>query len=175
MGHPLDPTLEPFMLGQTLQRLIDQNLTTAREIGQVAGVSASTVYRWIAGQSQPTFDAIRLILRDIPDPRVGEAILATFTAGTPWHAQHLDLDLDVNDDGQIDGEDALDSSIETVRTATTSLTHIRKACRNQSLSADQAVTLISLLNRVAAHCAVTQGVISEMAEQRRRRKLKMAR
>ena len=161
------------MLSIMLQRLIDQNLTTAAEIGQVTDVSTSTVYRWTAGQSQPSFDAVRLILKGIPDLRVGEAILAVLTAGTPWHAQHLQLDLDVNDDGHIDGEDALDSSIETVRTATSCMTHIRKACRADSLSVEQAANLLALLNRVAAHCAVTQGVLSEMAEVRKKRKLKI--
>ena len=112
------------MLQKTLQRIIDQKLTSAREIGELSGVSTSTVYRWIAGQSQPDFDSIRMLVRHLPDKRAQEEILSSFLNGTEWNASRLDLELDFNNDGKIDGEDALEATIESVQAAAKSLGRI---------------------------------------------------
>ncbi|MEO1236507.1 MAG: helix-turn-helix transcriptional regulator [Planctomycetota bacterium] len=161
------------MLGTTLQRVIDQKLTSARELGELAGVSTSTVYRWIAGQSQPDFDSIRLLVRHLPDNRAQEEILQAFTSGTDWHCTRLDLELDVNDDGKIDADDALDATIECVRGASESLAAIR-ARSHAPMTSDETLETVSLLNHVIKHCAITQRVLVDMAEQRRKRKLKLA-
>ena len=90
------------MLAKTLHRIIDKKFTTAKEVSELAGVSQSTVYRWIAGQSQPDFDSVRLLVRLLPDMRAQKALLTAFTAGTDWHATHMNLELDVNHDGKVD-------------------------------------------------------------------------
>ena len=72
------------LLAPTLQKLIDANATTAKDLGEMAGVSSSTIYRWINGESEPDFDSIRLILHHLPDPNAQLAILTAFIAGTPW-------------------------------------------------------------------------------------------
>lgn len=160
------------MLQKTLQRLIDQKLTNAREIGELAGVSTSTVYRWIAGQSQPDFDSIRLLVRHLPEKRAQEEIIQAFTNGTEWHFSRMDLELDVNDDGQIDAEDALDATIECVKGAGESLVCIRNSSHSP-LNAEETLAVVSTLNHVMRNCAITQRVLVELAEQRRKRKLKL--
>lgn len=162
------------MLARTLQKLIDANLTSAREIGDLAGVSPSTVYRWISRQSQPDFDAIRLLVRHLPERAAQEAIIATFTAGTDWQFTHESLELDVNDDGVINAEDALDASVEAVRSAGESLKSVRQASRRQELSAEDTLELISLLNHVVRQCNITQRILVDLSEQKRRRKLRLA-
>jgi hypothetical protein len=161
------------MLSQTLQRIIDQHLTNAKELGDLAGVSTSTVYRWIAGQSQPDFDSIRLLVRHLPNRTAQEAILQAFTAGTDWHCTHQEYELDVNSDGCVDENDALDASIETVKRCGDSLASIRGAYR-QPLSAEDTLEVLGLLNCVIQQATVTQRVLVEMREQRSRRKLKLA-
>ncbi len=162
------------MLARTLQQLIDANLTSAREIGDLAGVSPSTVYRWISRQSQPDFDAIRLLVRHLPERAAQEAIISAFCAGTDWQFTHESLELDVNDDGVIDAEDALDASVEAVRSASESLTAVRKAGRRHDLTAEDTLELISLLNHVVRQCNITQRILVDLSEQRRRRKLRLA-
>ncbi len=152
------------MLARTLQRLVDEKLTTAREIADLAGVSASTVYRWIAGQSQPDFDSIRLLVRHLPEPRAQRAILSTFSAGTPWRYQYIDHELDVNDDGQIDVNDALDSSIRAVQSAGEMLAKVRDASQDRRLSAEQVGVVIKALNEVVQECSVTQQVMVRVWE-----------
>ncbi|MEM9914584.1 MAG: helix-turn-helix transcriptional regulator [Planctomycetota bacterium] len=161
------------MLGKTLQRVIDQKLTSAKELGELAGVSTSTVYRWIAGQSQPDFDSIRLLVRHLPDNRAQEEILQAFTSGTDWLCTRMDLELDVNDDGQIDADDALDATIECVKGASESLAAIR-ARMHEPMTADETLQTVALLNHVMKHCAITQRVLVDMNEQRQKRKLKLA-
>jgi hypothetical protein len=161
------------MLGQTLQRVLDQKLTTARELGELAGVSTSTVYRWIAGQSQPDFNSVRLLVRHLPDRQAQEELLQTFTSGTDWQVSCLELELDINDDGRVDAEDALDATICAVRGAGDLLAKVRSKMHDP-MTADETLEVVSLLNSVMRHCAVTQRVMLEMAEQRRQRKLKLA-
>lgn len=162
------------MLAKTLSELIDKKLTTAREIGELAGVSTSTVYRWIARQSQPDFDSIRLLLRHLPSRAGQEALLGVFMAGTPWSATHQQIDLDVNRDGQVDADDALDASIEAVKSAGRSLAQVRAASRTQALDPEQTLDLIAQLNHVVRQCTITQRVLIDMSERRRKRKLKLA-
>ena len=161
------------MLSKTLQMLLDDNLTTAKEIGELSGVSTSTVYRWISGQSQPDHDSIRLLVRHLPNLKAQEAILSSFAAGTGWQFEHLDLELDVNDDGKVDANDALDSAIEMMRNGAETLSQIRASNKDKSMSADETLQLIALLNNVARNCTITQRVLVDIAENKRRRKLKL--
>lgn len=163
------------MLAKTLQRIIDEKWSTAREIGELAGVSTSTVYRWIAGESQPDFNAVRLLLRHLPHPRAQEAILGVFATGTSWQFLHSELELDVNSDGRIDAEDAMDASCTAVKAAAESLQGVRAACRGKTPSAEETLDMIALLNQVIRQCTIAQRVLVDMAEQRKRKQLKIAR
>lgn len=161
------------MLKTTLQMLIENEITSAREVAELAGVSTSTVYRWISGQSQPDFDSIRLLVRHLPHRKAQQALLDVLVTGTCWQLSHAELELDVNHDGRIDADDALDASVEAVRCAAESLTTVRDASRGQHLDAEQTLRLISLLNDVVRQCTITQRVLVEMSEARRKRKLKL--
>ena len=161
------------MLAKTLKRIIDKQFTSAKEISELTGVSQSTVYRWIAGQSQPDFDSVRLLVRLLPDARAQKALLTTFTAGTDWHITHMNLELDVNSDGRVDAEDALDASCNALKTSSDTLVSIREASKGKILSSDETLELISLLNHTVRHCTITQRILVDMAEQRKKRKLKL--
>ena len=162
------------MLRQTLESIIQQKFATAREMADLAGVSTSTVYRWISGQSQPDFDSIRLLFRHLPDERAQEALASAFAAGTGWHVKALgaDIDPDYNCDGRVDPFDALDSSIDAVRTAAESLDEVRTACRDGVIRKDEAIHLIQLFSQTVRQCTITQQILLRLSE--KRHKLKMA-
>lgn len=162
------------MLAKTLKRIIDNNFSSAKEISELTGVSQSTVYRWIAGQSQPDFDSVRLLVRLLPDARAQKAILTAFTAGSDWHITHMNLELDVNMDGKVDADDALDASCHALKTSSETLVSIREASKGKALNSDETLELISLLNHTVRHCTITQRILVDMAEQRKKRKLKLA-
>jgi len=163
------------MLTKTLNRMIQKNQTTAREIAELAGVSTSTVYRWIAGQSQPDFDSIRLLVRHLPNKKAQASLLNAFTMGTGWQFACPDLELDVNDDGKIDAADALDASIGAVHSSAESLRKLRHAFRDGMANSEQILELIHLLQNTAGHCTITQQVLVHLSEKNKRRKLKLAR
>jgi TFIIF-interacting CTD phosphatase-like protein len=51
---------------------------------------------------------------------------------------------------------------------------IREASKGKVLSSDETLELISLLNHTVRHCSITQRILVDMAEQRKKRKLKLA-
>ena len=164
------------MIDKTLQHLIEQKLTSAREISELAGVSTSTVYRWIAGESQPDFNSIRLLLRHMRLPQAQEGLLSAFAAGTDWQFVHNDHDLDVNDDGNVDADDALDASIASMKAAAQSLEKVRTASRDGALTSEQTLRLLSSLNHAVSHATLTQRILVELSDkQEQRKKLRLAR
>lgn len=163
------------MLGQTLERLIEEGLTSAREIGELTGVAPSTVYRWVRGDSEPSFNSVRLLVRHLPHRGAQSEILAAFTAATAWRVYHLEVDMDVNHDGRISAEDALDATIEMMRSASDVLTGVREACRDKVITQEEAERLVAVLNSVIQSCAQTQNVLTHLSEQRTTRRIRMAR
>ncbi len=163
------------MFDKTLQRIIEQKWTSARELGELAGVSTSTVYRWISGETQPDFNSVRLLLRHLTHPRAQEELLTCFTSGTQWHFTRAELELDFNQDGRIDAEDAMDASCAAVKAAADSMDQVRSACRGKTPSAEETLEMIALLNRVIRKCTVAQRVLVDMAERRKNKQLKLAR
>jgi hypothetical protein len=158
------------MIAQVLQNLIDQKLTTAREIGDLAGVSSSTVYRWLERETQPDFNSIRLLLRHLPHRGAQEAVLTAFLAGTGWTGQYVDADLDFNHDGKVDCEDALDAAIESVEAASEALAEVRQCTRERAISPAEATKLAALLTEVVRDCTTTQRIMVRICEDRRRHK-----
>ena len=158
------------MLASTLQGLIDQQLTSVTEVAELAGVSNSTVYRWIARRSQPDFDAVRRVIRGLPHPDAQQALLSVLTRGTPWRLRSTELSLDVNHDGKIDAEDALDAAIRVVHAAGRSLVHVRSASAAGTVKKQELVDLVGELNEVVTHSTLVQEVLIRMVDQQSRRK-----
>ena len=153
------------MLRETLTQLIDENLTSAREIGELTGVAPSTVYRWLRGDSQPEFDSIRLLVRHLKEPRAVEALLTAFIAGAPWRFQRTETQLDINRDGIVDAADALDAAITAVRSAAQSLDAVRESARSKGgIDRSEAVELLGHLNEVIRNCTLTQQILTHITE-----------
>ncbi len=163
------------MLASTLQQLIDRRHTTVDEIASLAGVSNSTVYRWIGRKSQPDFDAVRRIIRGLPNRRAQEALLAVVTTGTGWRVRAAELSLDINRDGKVDADDALDAAIRVVHDAGRSLMHVRSTCAAGTVRKDDLVDLIALLNHVVEHSTMVQEILIRMVEQKQRQRARPAR
>lgn len=161
----------PSTLATTLQRLIDEGHTSAKEIGELTGVAPSTVYRWISGDSEPPFNSIRMLVRHLPNPAAQREILATFVAGTPWYVFESNAELDVNRDGTIDTADALDSSVDAVHAAGETLIQVREACRDGKITEIEYGTLINRINEVIRQCCTTEGVITQLKEATQKRRV----
>jgi AcrR family transcriptional regulator len=162
------------MLATTLQKLVEEGKTTVPELAELAGVSPSTVYRWLGRRSQPDFDSIRLLVRHLPDPMTQQSILALLTTGTSWRLTRHDVDLDINHDGRIDAEDALDAAIQTVYDAGEALTNVRQASSDGTISREEAFTLVRVLDEVIGHSVLVQNIMTSLVRDGRRRKLRLS-
>ncbi len=158
------------MLARTLQRLVREGLTNAREIGELAGVSTSTAYRWIAGDSEPDFNSIRLLIRHLKNADATEALLAIVTTGTSYRFRRCELDADVNQDGKINADDALDAAINTVHAAGETLTNVRESLADNDIDHDEAVKLMAILNDVVLQSALVEEVLMHMLDNHKPRR-----
>lgn len=156
------------MISAALTNIIEQKLTTVGEISELAGVSPSTVYRWINGQTQPPYDAIRLLIRHMPDARAQRILLLYTIRGTPWQLRGPHETLDVNGDGQIDSNDALDSMIRIVRQASMSLSQIRDALREKPLTSQELMEAVETLEDVAIESCLAQQILARIQESHQR-------
>jgi len=160
------------MLADTLRRIIDQKLTTAREVGELTGAAPSTVYRWMSGQSEPTYTSVRLLIRMLPNPKAQQELLSSLTAGTQWVTYSFDSDPDVNGDGRIDANDAMDASCKMVLRAAESLKEVRETCRDGELTQQECSDAISRLDEVIRASSLAQQILIEVSESHAR-KLKL--
>lgn len=155
------------MLSVTLRRLIDQKLTTAREIGELTGTAPSTVYRWIRGEAQPSFDTIRLLMRHLRNREAQAALLAAFTASTPWRFYTADAELSITPEGAVDVRDALESALESLRSAGQSMTAILDATRDRAINEGEAEQLVQHANRVIRSGTILGRTVQNLTDQRR--------
>jgi len=161
------------MIDKTLQRIVDQGLVSVPEISEVTGVALSTVYRWMAGKSEPSFHAMALLLRQLRNQDAQSQLVNAFLAGTRWQGYDTGGELDINADGTIDMLDALDSSIDSVNTASQTLQDVRNLSRDGKASPDDTAKLIDMLRHLVHQCTVTQQVLVKVSSVPGRKKAKV--
>ncbi|MEX2672112.1 MAG: helix-turn-helix transcriptional regulator [Phycisphaeraceae bacterium] len=152
------------MISAALRNLIDQQLTSVGEIGELAGVAPSTVYRWVNGQTQPPYDSIRLLIRHLPNARAQRVLLLHTIRGTAWQVRGPHASLDVNADGKIDAEDALDTMIRIVSAASQSLEQTRESLRQTPLSQNELMEAVETLEDVAIESCLAQQILAKIHE-----------
>ena len=157
------------MLSITLRRLIDQKMTTAREIGELTGTAPSTVYRWIRDEAQPSFDTIRLLMRHLRNREAQAALIAAFTASTPWksYVQEGDDSAVVPVDDVADASEAMEAAIDAMREATQALASVRQASRDRALNDTELDQTVQQTNSVIRTCVATQRELNKVAGHRR--------
>jgi len=158
------------MLARTLEAMIEQKWTTAREIGELTGVAPSTVYRWISGESEPDFNSIRILLRHLPDLRAQQAIVSLFLGGTLWTATRAAAgpELDADRDGTISSDDALDAAIQAVRDSGAALDHVHDSLQDGRLTPEESVSATASVDEVIRQCQRLKAVLSVLTEDRKR-------
>ncbi len=157
------------MLAKTLQQLIDRETTSAKEISELTGVATSTVYRWVSGESEPDFNAIRILLRHLKNKEAQRAILAVFTANTGFSFTHHEAVLDLNDDGKVDHRDAMTAAIEAVHSAGVSVSRLREILVDRTVSQANNVEMHELINSVEHYCVNLRCILSHLSEDKRHR------
>jgi predicted transcriptional regulator len=155
------------MLSITLRRLIDQKMTTAREIGELTGTAPSTVYRWIRDEAQPSFDTIRLLMRHLRNREAQAALIAAFTASTPWKSYVQESVDPAPADDAADASEAMEAAIDAMREATQALAAVRQATRDRALNDTELDQTVQQTNSVIRTCVATQRELNKVAGHRR--------
>lgn len=155
MGDTNDKELT--VLAETLHRLDDDGAIDIHAAKAYTGISRSTINRWINGDREPGFRHIKQFFLS-QSPRVQLAILNVFSAGTNWTHTDLPTDLDINGDGQVDTDDALDALIISLDVVSDSLKQIRKS-RNSKFTDVLTADLCERIDRLVTHAVAGKSVI----------------
>lgn len=150
------------MLAATLNRLIDDKLTTPKELAQVAGVALSTVYRWLDRSGEPDFSQLIALMSKMSNLQAREGVLLALVADSDFHVMPRSGILDVNGDGVIDQHDALEAVCLAIGHTTNSLQAINQATHDRSLSNEELSQVQALLQEAMHQCATTQAVLVHM-------------
>lgn len=139
------------MLANLLKQLIDERLTSVREVESITGRTASTVYRWLAGQTRPDFEDVRLLIGGMRRPEARRRMLGLVTAELPVVMQWIprpavERSGEPRSDQQI-GEAVMDATVEAIRSVNQTLEDVRTIARGQRLNPARLFELVDQLDR----------------------------
>ena len=151
------------MFGHIIRHLLDNKLTSIKEIEEVTGRGSSTVYRWINDESDPHHTDMRLMVRHIRNPDAGRTILGLLTADLPVVINWVH-DETPPDDGPSDGRgghEILDRSLIALDCLTHALSEGNDALRRKELTKDSYVKLIALVDETIHHLTASKNMLNK--------------
>jgi len=167
----LDADLHPFrgqettMLADTLQHLNQEGELDVTDLSQATGLAPSSLYRWIAGQTEPTFTSVSLVFRHSRSPRVQQALLGLLTAGTGWVATLIPPDADIDGDGDVDADDMVRGTLAAMEMTAVSLKNEYEAAvrDRQAMAPAAAAALSDRLSTTIQSLAQVRCVVDHLA------------
>ena len=161
------------MFGPIIRHLLDNKLTTIKEIEEVTGRGSSTIYRWINNESDPHHTDMRLLIRHMSSPQARRSILSLLTADLPivinWIAEHPTPDVQ-SDDSVTDrgGHEVLDQSLIALDCLTHALSEGNDALRRQTLTKESYIKLVSLVDETIHHLTTSKNMLQKYAPKHER-------
>lgn len=132
------------MLSHTLNSLIDDGHVTVKVLSIVGECPESTVRDMLHRESDlPQYRRLARWCRHLPDV-CRQALIDSLTAGTASCQTHR-IDLDVNHDGRVDQDDAIDGAIQMNRHIAGILEQVRKASRDGRIDEGESAQIVQLL------------------------------
>jgi len=165
-----DATMETTMFASVLQRLHSQGHLDVAKAAQATGLDPSTIYKWIAGATEPGVTNASLLVRHCHDPQVQAALLGVFTAGTPWVASYLPTELDINGDGDVDTRDALIAAIDALDGLAEHLRGVQDVGAKHAISSEELAHIHEHAESAVQGIVASQRVIQWLHDQQQRRR-----
>lgn len=154
------------MFGTIVRQLIDQRLTTVKEIEEVTGRGTSTIYRWINGESEPHFMDMHLLIQQMADPRARRMIVGVLTSNLPvvisWIGED-EPDESVPQERRAAGTEVLERSLVALDCLSHALTEGNEAIRRQELTKDSYIKLVSLVDETIRHLTASKNMLQRYA------------
>lgn len=127
-------------LGGILKTLDQQRVISAADVADATGASLSTAYRWMQGESEPPYSQLRALCRELP-AEAAEQIVRDLIGSRFTLIAAEDADPDINGDGRVDVNDALDGAITCTRDANHMLEQVRDATRDGQITQKEVTTI----------------------------------
>lgn len=163
------------MIADTLKHLVEHDLTNHKEIQLITGRGASTVYRWLSGESEPQFHDVRLLVRQLKDPEARRKLVLLLSADLPvtikWQEDERNLELLTMEGRREAAHEAIDASLLALECLTHLLSESREAMRSNELTTEAGTRIIDLSEnaiRQLTVCKTTAAKLLETKKQARR-------
>lgn len=148
MGKRTD-NLAYASLDELLMELVERGVITRKQLGLAAMRSRDWAERLVRGETLPGWDELRLLIQNLPQDAVTEIFLLLL-CNTRWNPPTLNdeaAELDVNNDGKINLDDALDSAINGSHAAQEALEKVRQAQANGDFSSLTVTDIAATIGR----------------------------
>ncbi len=153
------------MFGHVIRHLLDNKLTTIKEIEEVTGRGSSTIYRWINDESDPHHTDMRLMIRHMRNPDARRTILNLLTADLPvvinWIAEDKEPEGDTGENRG--GHEVLDRSLIALDCLTHALSEGNDALRRKELTKESYIKLVSMVDETIYHLTASKNMLNKYA------------
>ncbi|MHC4217584.1 MAG: helix-turn-helix domain-containing protein [Planctomycetota bacterium] len=153
------------MFGTIVRELLDQKLTSLKELEEVTGRGTSTIYRWINDETEPHFTDVRLLVRHLDKPEARHTLVGLLTADLPvvidWLTEESRKDWGEESDVQRAGHEVLERSLFALDCLSDALSEGNEAIRKQELTKDAYVKIIALMDETIRHLTAGKNMLQK--------------
>ena len=152
------------MLGSIIRYLLDNKLTSLKELEEVTGHGTSTLYRWMNGESEPHFTDMQLLIRQLK-PEARRALVGMITSDLPivvnWLTDDEGLKAEDESGKRHDGHEVLERTILALDCVTHAISEEHDAIRNQTLPRRAYGDLVRLMNDAIRHLTASKNMLEK--------------
>jgi hypothetical protein len=159
------------VISEILRPLHENGRVTISSMADVLSRSSASVYRYLSGETDLEYGQVRALVKLTDNTALQEAILLDLTKGTGWYVAKVPAHLDVNGDGDVDLDDALQKAIETNQQTAAFLADALETSKRQRMTPADALRLRELTQRMLENTILIQQIVAFHAEAIEKRKI----
>lgn len=139
------------LYSRIIRALLDEQLSNVAEIERITGRGASTVYRWMRGETEPHAEDLRVLIRQCADARARRLVMDMLTADLPIEVRWLD-DVDeqrqrLERENRNDGNDVVDMILQAMDRVADLAKALRDSIRTEpKLTEQRHAELVRMMN-----------------------------
>ena len=151
------------MFETIINHLLEQKLTTVKELEEITGRGTSTIYRWLNGESEPHFMDMHLLIRQLRNPTAQHTLVGLLSSDLPvvinWVTDEEPSTDKDESDGRDTGHEVLERSLLALDCLTHALSEGNDATRKKELTKEAYVKLITLVDQTIRHLTASKNML----------------
>ena len=154
------------MFGTIIRHLLDNKLTTMKEMEEITGRGSSTIYRWMNGESEPHHTDMRLLIRHIGSDEARRIIVSMLTSDLPIIVKWVEPEAsdEAGDESDtLGGHEVLERSLLALDCLTHALSAGNDALRRKELTKESYIKLITLVDDTIRHLTASKNLLKKYA------------